>query len=49
MVARQEGGGMEGMEENGNHLRLTRAVSRGQKKLIDEVKVATGDVISIRE
>ena len=41
------GGGMEG-KLNGNYLKLTRAVSRGQNELTGKFKMVAGDVISIK-
>ena len=50
-VTRQEGGrsGRDGGNINGKLSKVnTRAVSRGQNKLIDKFKMATGEVIMIR-
>ena len=47
-VARQEGGGDRGKIEWKSSEANTRTVSGGQNELIDEFKMPSGDVISIR-
>ena len=48
-IAREEGGGKEGMEEKLKMLSEvnTRTASRGQNELICKFKIVAGDVISI--
>ena len=49
LVRDRKRGGVEGMEGKLISSEVnTRAVSRGQKELIGEFKMAAGDVISIR-
>ena len=46
-VQDRKGRGLEGMEEKSSEVN-TRAVSREQNELIDEFKMAEGDVINVR-